>query len=227
MQKIKVWDLPLRLFHWLLVACVTVLFVTGQLGGNLIEIHAKFGIAVAGLLGFRLAWGFLGSTNARFLSFLPSPAKIRAYLRGEWHGVGHNPLGALSVFALLGLLLVQVSSGLCANDDISFRGPLADLVSDALSGRLTGLHHLVADGLMILVGLHIAAIVFYARFKKHNLLLPMLTGWSEDEGTSASGGGLVALLVALVFAGLVVWGASGAWLPPPPPPAPAATTPAW
>ena len=226
-KRIRLWDLPTRIFHWALVACMAAAVVTGQLGGGLIELHGKLGLAISGLLAFRLIWGFAGSTYARFAQFFPTPAKIGAYLAGRWHGEGHNPLGALSVFGLLGLLTVQVMTGLVANDDIAFHGPLYELVGNAWSNRLTGLHHLVADALIGLVVLHVGAIAFYVRVKKQNLVKPMLTGWKEAaDGESARGGGLLALILALGFALAVVYGASGAWMPEPPP-ASAVETPNW
>ncbi|UCV04753.1 cytochrome b/b6 domain-containing protein [Dechloromonas denitrificans] len=226
-KKIRLWDLPTRLFHWLLVLCVLAAVVSGQLGGNLIDWHGRIGLLIVGLLVFRLVWGIVGSTYARFRQFVPTPARIKAYLRGEWQGEGHNPLGALAVFGLLGLLIAQVLSGLFSNDDIAFVGPLFDLVSKNLSNRLTGIHHLLSNLLIALVVLHVAAIAFYARVKKQSLVKPMITGWKQGEGESASGGGWLALIVALVLAGAGVYGASGAWLPEPPPPPPAAETPSW
>lgn len=180
-----------------------------------------------GLLAFRLAWGVMGSTYARFLQFFPTPSRITAYLRGEWRGEGHNPLGAIAVFALLGLLTAQVVTGLFANDDITFVGPLFDLVSKALSNRMTNLHQLLSNLLIGLAVLHIAVIAFYGHFKKQKLLKPMITGWKEGDGESASGGGFGALLIALAISGAALYGASGAWLPEPPPPPPAAETPNW
>ncbi len=225
--RIRVWDLPTRIFHWTLVLAVVAAVISGQLGGNLIEVHGKIGLAIVGLVAFRLVWGFVGSTYARFFQFVPTLARIRAYLKGDWRGAGHNPLGALSVLGLLALLVCQLLTGLVANDDIAFRGPLFDLVGEALSNRLTGLHHKFGDLLIGLVVLHVVAIVFYARFRKQNLVKPMLTGWKDGgEGVSAKGGGIVAVLVALLLAGLAVYAASGAWLPVPPP-APAVSTPNW
>lgn len=219
-KRIFLWDLPTRLFHWLLVVSVIAAVVTGQLGGNLIEWHGRIGILIVGLLVFRLAWGVLGSTYVRFSHFFPTVARIKSYLSGQWQGEGHNPLGALSVFALLFLLLLQAGSGLVANDDIAFTGPLADLVSREISNLLTGLHELLSNVLIALVLLHVAAIAFYGHIKKRNLIKPMLTGWKEDaEGESARGGGLIALLFALVIAAAAVYGASGAWLPEVPTPA--------
>ncbi len=134
----------------------------------------------------------------------------------------------MSVFGLLGLLGVQVLTGLVANDDIAFRGPLYDLVGNDWSNRLTGLHHLLANGLIALVVLHVAAIAFYGHVRKQKLIKPMLTGWKDEgEGESATGGGILALIVALLIAAGSVYGASGAWMPEPPPPPPAAETPSW
>ena len=225
--RFRLWDLPTRIFHWTLVLCIVATFVSGQLGGNLIDVHGKIGIAIFGLVVFRLVWGLLGSTYAKFAQFFPTPGKIRSYLRGEWHGEGHNPLGALSVFGLLGVVGLQAGTGLFSNDDIAFVGPLFDLVSKDLSNALTDIHHLVSKVLIALVVLHLAAIGFYGRVKKQKLILPMITGWKEGKGESARGSGLAALVVALLIAAAAIYGASGAWLPEPPPPPPAAETPSW
>ncbi len=230
-QRIRLWDLPTRLFHWLLAGLVIASFVSGKIGGNAMDWHGKFGLAILGLLAFRLVWGFAGSTYARFVSFVPTPAKVLAYLRGQWRGVGHNPLGAFSVFGLLLLLAFQVGTGLFGNDDIAFRGPLYELIGKDLSDRLTGLHKLSVNVLIALVTLHIVAIAFYVRVKKDDLIRPMLTGWKDvapGEGASASGGGALPLAVALLVAVATVYGGSGAWLPtPPPPPVSAPATPSW
>lgn len=226
-KRIFLWDLPTRLFHWLLAVSVVAAIVTGQWGGSLIDWHGKIGILIVGLLAFRLVWGIVGSTYARFGQFFPTPSRIKTYLAGHWQGVGHNPLGALSVFGLLALLIVQVATGLFANDDIAFNGPLFELVSKTVSNRLTGLHHLVSDILIGLVLLHVAAIAYYGHVKKQKLLKPMITGWQDEaEGESATGGGMFPLLIALCLAGAVAYGASGAWLPEPPPPA-AGEAPTW
>ncbi|MBL8376102.1 cytochrome b/b6 domain-containing protein [Accumulibacter sp.] len=227
-QRIRLWDLPTRIFHWSLAILVLAAFVSGKIGGNAMDWHGKFGLTILGLLTFRLVWGIVGSTYARFASFFPTPASVLAYLRGQWRGVGHNPLGALSVFGLLGLLAFQVASGLFSNDDIAFRGPLYDLIGKALSDRLTGLHKLSVNALIALVVLHLAAILYYTRVRKDNLLKPMLTGWREvapGQGTSATGGGPIAFVIALLIALAAVYAASGSWLPA----APSApvSTPAW
>jgi len=178
-QALRVWDLPTRLFHWLLVAAVTTAIASGLAGGNWMAVHGKAGLAIAGLVAFRLVWGFVGNRYARFTNFAPTPRVLKTYLRGEWQGHGHNPLGALSVLVLLILLSTQVGTGLFGNDEIAFTGPLAGLVSESLSLRLTGLHHQLAIALYLLLGLHVVAILFHTVVKKDNLVKPMLTGYKE------------------------------------------------
>lgn len=223
--RFLLWDLPVRLFHWLLVAAVATAIATGFIGGPAMPIHGMAGLAVLGLLTFRLVWGFVGGTYARFASFVRGPAAIRAYLQGTWHGAGHNPLGALSVLALLTAMAVQVGTGLFANDDIAFNAPLYTLVSKETSDALTGWHIRSIWALLGLVALHLAAIAYYVRVRKDNLLKPMLTGWKEGEGVSSRGGGFPVFVLACAIAGLAVWTASGAFNPPPPPPP--VETPAW
>lgn len=226
-DKARVWDLPTRIFHWALVACIIAAFVTAKIGGNAMIWHGRLGLAILGLLVFRIVWGFVGSTYARFAQFVRGPAAIRAYLKGEWRGQGHNPAGALSVLALLGVITAMAGTGLFANDDIAFEGYLMPLIGSDLSGRITGIHHLFEKVLMLLVVLHVGAIVFYARVRKHNLVKPMLTGWADGKPCeSARGGGAVAFLIATLVAVVTVWAASGALLPAPPPP-PATEAPAF
>lgn len=218
-HRTHVWDLPTRIFHWSLATLVAGAIVTGKIGGNAIIWHGRIGLALVGLVVFRLAWGFLGSTHARFANFLPTPTRLRAYLRGEWDGLGHNPLGALSVLALLALIGVQLATGLLANDDIAFQGHLAPLVAKELSDTLSSLHRLFINALIVLIALHLAAIMFYAHIKRENLVKPMLTGWKETAEapkTPISGGGAPALIVALVLAFAAVYGSSGIWIAPPP-----------
>ncbi|ANQ85497.1 hydrogenase cytochrome b-type subunit [Azoarcus olearius] len=237
MKRVHIWDLPTRLFHWLLAFAILAAYVTGQIGGNYIVWHGRIGLFIVGLVAFRLVWGFIGAPTARFASFVRGFGAIRAYLAGSWHGIGHNPLGALSVLALLGLVGAQAVSGLFANDDISFQGPLAGLVSEAASARLTGLHELLQNVLLGVVGLHLAAIVFYVRIKRDNLVRPMLTGWKElgpgleaqAPSTVARAGRLrpLAFGVALALAVASVYAAAGGWLAEvPASPAPAAA-PGW
>lgn len=178
------------------------------------DLHGNAGLAVIGLVAFRLVWGFAGSEHARFASFFPHPSRILDYLRGRWQGYGHNPLGALSVLALLLMLTAQAITGLFSNDDISFTGPLAQLVGDDRSAAITAWHHVIVKGLYGLLCLHVAAIGFYALVRKSNLVRPMITGWKAVEaGTPPPRPARHwALLLALAGAGAAVLVASGAWI---------------
>lgn len=223
MSTIRLWDLPTRLFHWSLVLAVAGAMVTIKLGSDWMAWHERFGLLVVGLLTFRVIWGLVGSTYARFAHFVRGPGAIRAYLRGQWQGVGHNPLGALSVLALLGLFGFQAVTGLFANDDIAFNGPLYRLVSSDWSDTLSGWHRQTEWFLYALVALHVLAVVFYTRVKKDNLVKPMITGRKPvtpgSAGvTDATGGGVLALVIAVGIAVFVVWVANGGLVPPPPPP---------
>jgi cytochrome b len=230
MKRLPVWDPPLRIFHWSLAILVTAAMITANIGGNAMDWHGRLGVAIIGLLAFRLAWGFLGSTHARFIDFLPRPATLRAYLRGDWHGLGHNPLGALSVLAMLLTLSFQATLGLFGNDDIAFTGPLQPLVSKEASDALTGLHHRGAWLIGTLIALHLGAIAYYRLARREDLVTPMLTGQKtvpdDVVDRPVRGGGWGALLAALTLAGGVAWFAAGAWLPEPPPPI-VTDTPAW
>ncbi|BAO30497.1 cytochrome b/b6 domain-containing protein [Sulfuritalea hydrogenivorans] len=229
MQRFRVWDLPTRIFHWTLAFCVVGSFVTAKIGGNAMVWHGRIGVTVVGLLVFRLVWGFSGSTYARFSQFVRGPSAIRAYLRGQWQGAGHNPLGALSVLAMLATLMLLVATGLFANDDIAFEGPLYALVGKEFSDRLVGLHRLIEPAIILLVLAHLGAIFYYVRVKKESLVRPMVTGWRVGAGETAKGGGAIAFCVALVIALAAAYGASGAWLPEEPtaPPAAAGSAPAF
>lgn len=237
MNRLHIWDLPTRLFHWLLVLAILTAYVTGQIGGNLIVWHGRAGLFIIGLVVFRVVWGFVGAPTARFAHFVRGPGAIRAYLRGHWQGIGHNPLGALSVVALLTLVGAQAVTGLFTNDDISFQGPLADLVSKEVSDSLLGVHVLLQNVLLGLVVVHLAAIVFYVRFKRENLVKPMVTGWKEvDPGGSQATAPhsatarhrLPALVVALTLAVGAVYAADGGLFAGPPVTASAApAAPGW
>ena len=180
-RRFLLWDLPLRVFHWSLVAAVAAAVVTGELGGAWMPWHGRAGLAIVGLLVFRIVWGVVGSPTSRFAQFVPTPSSLLAYLRGRWRGIGHNPLGALSVIALLGLLSLQAATGVFGNDDIAFAGPLNHLVGDALGARVTSWHRLLADGLFALLALHLLAIAFHVVVRRHRLIRPMITGRQRVE----------------------------------------------
>ena len=176
----RIWDLPTRVFHWLLVMCVLGLIITGNVGGLWMDWHFRFGYAVLCLLIFRVMWGFVGGYWSRFSSFIYSPASLLMYWRGQspWlHRVGHSPMAALSVFALLAALLLQVFTGLLSDDEIFHRGPWADWASDewieAASRYHKDIGKLVVLGLVLL---HLLALLFYKFIKHQSLVQAMVTG---------------------------------------------------
>ena len=183
MKRLPVWDLPLRLFHWSLVILVVGAVATAEVGGSMMEWHARCGFAILGLLLFRLVWGFWGGTYARYKHCLPSLRVLIASFpeRRKRHRFGHTPLGRFALAAMLGALMVQTGSGLFANDDIDLEGPLFRHVSKATSDWLTGLHKLSAYVIGALVALHLAAILYYYLRKGDNLILPMIRGWREAD----------------------------------------------
>lgn len=214
MHTVRVWDLPTRLFHWALAACIVGLVVTANIGGNWMNWHLRLGYSVLALLLFRIVWGFVGGHWSRFGSFLYAPSALWRYLRGQGdasHSVGHSPLAALSVFALLAVLLVQVSTGLVSDDEIAFSGPLTRFVSGDTVAAATGYHKNIGKFLVIgLVVLHLAAIVFYKLARRQALVRAMVVGDKQlpAPATSArdsAGSRLLALAVLLVCAGAVRW----------------------
>lgn len=223
-NRIYQWDIPTRAFHWLLFVLVLMAIATALQGGNMMVWHGFIGQLILGLIVFRLAWAVVGSTYARFGDLVPGLGDLIRYRRGDWAGVGHNPMGALVSLALLAVLFVQAVLGLFANDDIAFRGPFNPLVSQEAGEFLTGLH---SQNLWLIVGLvavHVLAVIYLAIARKEDLVRPMVTGWkgvSDPEAKSAQGGGWIAVLMALFFAAIVVWMAAGGpmtVLAPPPTP---------
>jgi cytochrome b len=178
-MKIRIWDLPLRLFHWLLVMAVIGSFVSVKLGGNAMIWHGRFGYFVLVLIFFRLIWGFVGTHHARFAQFIKSPKVILAYLKNPAETPGHSPLGAISVIVLLVLFLAQALAGLFASDDIAFDGPLVKYVASTWVELLTSFHRLNEWVLLALVGVHIGAILYYKYAKRINLISAMITGDKE------------------------------------------------
>lgn len=227
----RVWDLPVRLFHLLLAVLVIVCFLAGWNGGNWMVWHGRAGVAIIGLLAFRLTWGIVGSTYARFATFVRGPGAIINYLKGQWCGAGHNPLGALSVLGMLGVLAFQTGTGLFSNDDISFNGPLYALVSKDTSDWLVGWHRQASWLVLALIVLHLGAISFYRFVKRDDLITPMLTGRKtfcvDCPVKHAEGGGFRAFILALAIGLFAAWAASGGLLPPPPPQPPASAAPTW
>lgn len=208
-EKVLVWDLPVRIFHWALVLAVAGAFVTDWLGVAYFKYHLWCGYTVLVLIGFRLVWGFVGTRHARFLNFLRGPSAILNYARGrDRHGAGHNPLGAWMVVALLVGLLVQAVTGLFGNDEIFNVGPLYGYISDELSLSLTSLHRKLFYWIAAAIGLHILAAIFYRIFKKEKLIEAMITGRksgiAQQEGIATSRIYLAVATVLIVVA-LLFW----------------------
>ncbi len=184
-EKVKLWDPLLRGFHWLLAFFVVAAWCLGQFGPLIMTLHFWCGYMVIALLAFRLIWGFVGPPSARFSGFLHGPSATLGYMRGlssrePSHWPGHNPLGGLSVIAMIAALVAQVSSGLIADpDDFVNVGPLASSVSRAASTKAVGWHHFGATVILILVLLHLAMILYYRLWKREDLVKPMITGWKD------------------------------------------------
>jgi cytochrome b len=209
---VRVWDLPTRVFHWALVACVVGLVISGNIGGGAMTWHFRFGYGVITLLMFRVVWGFAGGHWSRFASFVYTPGQIMGYLRtggDARHSVGHNPLGSLSVFALLGFLLLQVTSGIMSDDEIAASGPLVRWVSANWVSLATWYHKDVGKAILIaLVVAHLGAIIFYRWRKNQNLVGPMIIGDKLLETAMAHSSDTLrdrtkAAVVLLICAGLV------------------------
>lgn len=178
--RVRVWDLPTRVFHWSLASAIAGLVATGYAGGAWIDWHARIGSLVLALLMFRVLWGFVGGSWSRFAVFVPTPAKLKRYLRGEAGPdaeTGHSPLGALSVLAMLAAVLLQAASGMISDDGAGFTGPLNAFVSGATGLLATALHKDVGQWVLLaLVLLHVLAIAWYRIVKRKRLVQAMLSG---------------------------------------------------
>jgi cytochrome b len=214
-QPVRVWDLPTRLFHWALALTVIGLLTTGSLG--IMEWHFRLGYAALSLLLFRVIWGFIGGRWSRFAAFVYAPGSLVAYLRGRPrhpdHLVGHTPLGALSVLALLVLLIAQVATGLVADDEISASGPLTRFVSGAVVSLASGWHVSFGKAIVIiLVILHVLAVLFYVKVKRRqDLARSMIHGDKQIAGTPSRDDAFSRMLALVVFAvccGFAAWIAS-------------------
>lgn len=206
---VRVWDLPVRLVHWSLVLLIAFSWWSAE--NEEVEWHIRSGMAVLFLVLFRISWGFLGSSTARFTSFVAGPNKVVSYLRdsSSWRGIGHSPLGALSVVALLGLITLQVGFGLPLSDEDGIvTGPLNSWVSFETAEWAHEVHELLFNVLLALIALHVAAIIFY-RWRGKKLVSAMITGKTADTpaGTQpmvAAGPVRLLLCLGIAFA-LTSW----------------------
>lgn len=208
---VRIWDIPIRLFHWAIVILLGTSWITEKQGW--MELHFLAGYSLLALLLFRLVWGFVGSQTARFTSFLRNPLAVLRYIlrlhrRGPDTELGHNAAGGWMVLVMLVLLAVQVGTGLCANDDGINEGPLFDYVGKEWSDWLSHIHAVNFSLIQIMVSLHVLAVIAYALVKKHDLVRPMVTGVKRlPSGTTAPriGNPLLALLLfAIAVAAVAV-----------------------
>lgn len=180
MFTVRIWDLPTRLFHWALVVCVVGLVITGNIGGNAMLWHFRFGYAVMSLLLFRLVWGVLGGHWSRWSQLPLGPHALKAYFQGKsptTHVAGHNPIGSWSVLAFIAVLTLQVSTGLISDDEISNMGPLAALApSEWVSWASSWHRHWGKLTLLALVAAHVLALVWYRWKKNQKLVAAMVNG---------------------------------------------------
>lgn len=212
MRRIKVWDIPVRLFHWSIVILIAAAWVTQEF--NKMEWHMRIGYTILTLLLFRIVWGFIGSDSARFVRFLKSPAAALRHLsqlrrREADTEIGHNAAGGWMVLLMLALLGVQAGTGLFANDDSATDGPLVHLIDKDRSDWLSKIHSLNFNLILAVIVLHVAAIVAYAVLKRQNLVRPMVTGTKVMPGETAA-----PRLVSPLWAAVTLAAAAGAvaWL---------------
>lgn len=210
--RVRIWDLPTRVFHWSLVVCVVGAVVSAKLGGNAMVWHMRLGYAVLALLLFRLVWGLVGGRWSRFSSFIYGPLAYWRYLSGrprpsDRFEVGHSPLGALSVFAMLAWLALQAGSGLIADDEIAVTGPLVRFVSTETSLAWTAHHKTWGQWLIFaLVAMHLLAIAYYRWRQGKRLVAAMISGDKSLPAPvaaardSAATRGLAAVALALAAA---------------------------
>lgn len=180
--KVRVWDAPTRIFHWLLALSIPAMWWTATTGGSWLTWHKRLGLLVCALIIFRILWGFGGSQTARFSNFLQGKNGLQRYLKGnmpEHEQPGHNPVGALSVLVLLGMVIAQLVTGLFAPDNNTWLNPgyLNHLVSEATASTMYRIHLTLFWVLVGMIALHIVAVFAYLIIKKHNLIRPMITGF--------------------------------------------------
>jgi cytochrome b len=182
---VRIWDLPIRLFHWTLVLGIGFSWFCAETGGNWMVWHERSGIFLLVLVLFRIVWGFVGSDTARFTRFVTAPAKAFQHWRemrthqGTAFHAGHNPLGAWMVLALLTMVLLQAVTGLFATDDIDTDGPLRGLLSGKVDDILSSIHHLGFNLILLLVTVHVLTVLFYRFYKRTNLIKAMVVGKAD------------------------------------------------
>jgi cytochrome b len=215
-KPVIVWDLPTRLFHWVLVVLIILQYASGEFGVLPMEWHFWMGYATLALIVFRVLWGFVGSQTSRFSDFVRAPRAVVDYAMAVLNGrhdpdrLGHNPLGGWSVVLLITAIAVQAVSGLFASDDLTETGPLAGRVSDATVKWMTRVHHIDRWVLLVLIALHVGAVLVHWAIRNENLVVSMLTGKREADGENVR----IAptwLALVLALASAAAGGAGGSW----------------
>ncbi len=214
-KKSLVWDLPLRIFHWLFAVSILASWYTSEQEGEMVNIHMQLGYFILGLVIFRLVWGFVGAKHSRFSQFFPTPSRIKTYIAksnsaDHTHYAGHNPLGSLMVFLMIVLVLLQAISGLFINDDIFSSGPYYGTLSEEMGKVMKYIHHNAFDFMIIAMALHIAAIVYYKFYKKIDLVTPMITGKKpaadiKSEDVIPHSKMLIGIVLAIAIAAFIYW----------------------
>ena len=212
-EKHLIWDLPLRIFHWSFALTILACWYTSEQEGDLVDLHMKLGFLAISLIIFRILWGLIGPKHARFSQFIPSPKTLINYLHPAKESkttAGHNPLGALMVILMIVLITLQAVSGLFINDDIFSSGPYYGSIGNELEKIMFFLHHNTFDFMIAAIALHLAAIAYYWRIKKQNLVLPMITGNKSAKQVSAVDAIphsklILACVVAVCCIGFVYW----------------------
>lgn len=210
---VRVWDVPIRLFHWSVVLLLAVSWLSADQG--YMKVHLWSGLTLLALLLFRIAWGIVGSTTARFSDFLHPPRKVIGYLNGLRGGdrilyAGHNPAGGWMVAVMIAVLLAQVLTGLFANDSLRFHAPFALWVSEEASNQATNLHGTIFNVILFVIWCHVVAVGFYLLVKGDNLVWPMFHGKKPHSHVPAGHSIVftslsVALLLLALAAGIAVW----------------------
>lgn len=207
--QVRVWDVPTRVLHWLLVAFIAICWWSGE--NDELEYHLYSGYAVLWIILFRIYWGFAGSSTARFSHFVRGPGAVLAYARGLFRRdspatLGHNPMGALAVLALLAAVLAVVVTGLFSVDiDVLYSGPLSSYLTFRQGRRMAHRHEDMFHILLVVIALHLAAVAFYHVYKRHNLVGAMLTGKGEGRGEALQVAPLWRFLLGAAIVSIFVW----------------------
>jgi len=213
-MKIRVWDLPTRFFHWALLALVAFAWITSEIDGTLFNLHVFAGVAILGLIVFRLVWGVIGSRYARFSDFIkPWPVVAeygrKMFTRKAPRHLGHNPLGGWMIVFLIVTLTVTVFTGLFTSDDGN-AGPLAWRIPSGLAHTMEELHEGVSGFLGFLIGIHVLGVIVHGFVSGENLPRAMWTGYKtvpeeERDSSGVQAGVWWRAIIAVSLSILAVW----------------------